>query len=112
MVNSKDLEDDDFVDEDANKVEEVKEVVPVPDKCPACGGTGAVPENIVKGKVDTYKDCTVCAGKGLKIESEDPNRCKECSGTGKVITSFVGVVPATYDTCPTCKGNGTNVTNE
>ena len=69
MVNVNDDDDADVVEE---KEEETTEEVVNNNKCDECNGTGAVPDNIVKGKADTYKDCTKCGGKGTVEPVPEP----------------------------------------
>lgn len=79
-------------------------------KCPACNGTGSVPENLIDGKVDKWKNCPMCNAKGLfKKETDvvaDQYVCPECNGSGKTVDTAVEGVPETLKTCATCNGSG------
>lgn len=115
MVNSTDVDDDDFPDyvEPVKEGEVVVEATPPPVQCPACNGTGAVPENVLAGKVDKWKDCPMCMASGTNpLNTNDPNKCKDCNGSGQTVESFVDGKPVTYKTCATCKGSGNLVPNE
>lgn len=83
--------------------------------CPACNGTGSVPENVLNGKVDKWKNCPMCGASGTapKVvdENVDPYRCTECNGSGKIADTFVDGTPDTYKTCPTCDGKGVKLPN-
>lgn len=89
--------------------------VPAVVKCPACNGTGSVPENLLNGVVDKWKNCPMCGATGTapKVvdENVDPYRCTECNGSGKVADTFVDGNPDTYKNCPTCEGKGVKLPN-
>lgn len=84
--------------------------------CPACSGTGQVPDNVQKcfrcygtGEVCSDSGCTFghvtcpgCTGKGYV--PGNVHRCSKCNGQGKVCSSSgctFGMV-----TCPSCHGHG------
>jgi len=112
MVNKKkkdefgdDFVDDTPVDDPTTAVDESADII----KCPACNGTGSVPENLIAGQVDKWKNCPMCNGKGVGSAAaiaKNPLSCKDCNGTGKVVDTQVEGEPETYKACATCKGKG------
>lgn len=62
--------------------ETIVDVYPEGAKCEACNGIGAVPENVVNGRVDKWKECPNCL------------RCPSKCDNGKVANSVAD--------CPLC----------
>lgn len=84
--------------------------------CDVCNGTGSVPAVVGENnKVEKWKDCAACGGKGVGAVSDldkDQMLCEKCNGTGKLVESFVDGKATGFKDCDKCNGSGQKETVE